>query len=81
MIYHFTVAQKQCCRSRPHFYKYKKWQNYSVTIFVSKKLLDLYEGISCTGGLSYALFISLLISKLFCTKGYMGGGGGAGSGT
>jgi hypothetical protein len=29
----------------------------------------------CTGGYSYALFISLLISKLFCTKGFMGGGG------
>ncbi len=26
----------------------------------------------CTGGLSYALFKSLLISKLFCTKGCMG---------
>jgi hypothetical protein len=25
--------------------------------------------ILCTGGVSYALFISLLISKLFCTKG------------
>ncbi len=34
----------------------------------------------CTGGLSNALFISLLISKLFCTKGCMGGGGG-GTGT
>jgi hypothetical protein len=32
--------------------------------------------ILCTGGVSYALFISLLISKLFCTKGCMGGGGG-----
>ncbi len=30
----------------------------------------------CLGGLSYALFISLLISKLFCTKGCMGGGEG-----
>ncbi len=29
--------------------------------------------ILCIGGLSYALFISLLISKLFCTKGCMGG--------
>ncbi len=28
----------------------------------------------CAGGLSNALFISLLISKLFCTKGCMGGG-------
>jgi hypothetical protein len=28
------------------------------------------KGISCTGGgVSYALYISLLISKLFCTKG------------
>jgi hypothetical protein len=27
------------------------------------------------GGLFYALFISLLISKLFCRKGCMGGGG------
>jgi hypothetical protein len=32
----------------------------------------------CTGGLSNALFISLLISKFFCTKGCIGGGGGAG---
>jgi hypothetical protein len=31
--------------------------------------------ILCTGGVSYALFISLLISKLFCTKGEWGGGG------
>jgi hypothetical protein len=30
--------------------------------------------ILCTGGVSYALFISLLISKLFCTKGEGGGG-------
>jgi hypothetical protein len=29
-----------------------------------------------TGGVSYALFISLLISKLFCTRGCMGGGEG-----
>jgi hypothetical protein len=28
----------------------------------------------CTGGVSYTLYISLLISKLFCTKGCMGGG-------
>jgi hypothetical protein len=35
--------------------------------------------ILCTGGLSYALFISLLTSKFFCTQGYMGEGeGGAG---
>ncbi len=30
--------------------------------------------ILCTGGLSSALTILLLISKLYCTKGYMGGG-------
>ncbi len=30
----------------------------------------------CTGGASYALFISLLISKLFCTKGERGPLGG-----
>jgi hypothetical protein len=29
----------------------------------------------CTGGLSNALFMSLLISKLFCTKGCMGEAG------
>ncbi len=29
----------------------------------------------CTGGLSHPLFISLLISKLFCTKSCMGGRG------
>ncbi len=27
---------------------------------------------SCTGGVSYALFILLLISKLFCRKGWVG---------
>ncbi len=32
--------------------------------------------VLCTEGVSYALFISLLISKLFCTKGCMGGRGG-----
>ncbi len=32
--------------------------------------------ISCTGGVSYALFISPLISKLFCTRGEVGGEGG-----
>jgi hypothetical protein len=30
--------------------------------------------ILCTGGVSYALFISMLISKLFCTKSEGGGG-------
>jgi hypothetical protein len=30
----------------------------------------------CTGGVSNALFISLLISKFFCSKGCMGGVGG-----
>jgi hypothetical protein len=34
-----------------------------------------------TGGVSYALFISLLMSKLFCRHGYWGGGGGGGPGT
>jgi len=29
----------------------------------------------CTRGVSYALYISLFISELFCTKGCMGGGG------
>ncbi len=32
----------------------------------------------CTRGVTYALFISLLISKLFCRKGCMAGGGGGG---
>ncbi len=36
----------------------------------------------CTGGVSFAFYVSLLISKLFCTEGCvdigMGGGGGEG---
>jgi hypothetical protein len=48
--------------------------------FMIRILLTSLTSVSflCTGGLSDALFISLLISKLFCTKGFMGEGGGAG---
>ncbi len=38
-------------------------------------LLSTYF-ILCTGGVSEAIFISLLIFKLFCRKGCMGKGGG-----
>ncbi len=40
-------------------------------------LHNVYRTIkfSCTVGVSYALFISLLISKLFCRMGWVGGGG------
>jgi hypothetical protein len=40
-----------------------------------KKRLRRLKLFLCTGDVSYALFLSLLISKLFCRKGCMGGGG------
>ncbi len=42
--------------------------------------LNSNDSFLCTGGVSYALFILLLISKLFCTKGEGGGGEGGGGG-
>jgi hypothetical protein len=39
-------------------------------------ILSLSPFTVFTGGLSKALFISLSISKLFCTQGCMGGGSG-----
>jgi hypothetical protein len=42
-------------------------------LFIAGMVYFLY-----TGGVSYKLFISLFISKLFCTKGCLGRGGRAG---
>jgi hypothetical protein len=38
-------------------------------IYIRHSLLQPWLSL-CTGGVSYALYISLLISKLFCTTGY-----------
>jgi hypothetical protein len=50
----------------------------TVEVRFSIYVLYIHMDFLCTGGVSIALFILLLISKLFCTKGCMcvcGGGG------
>ncbi len=44
---------------------YRKPSKYGV----SGRMFTISKGFLCTGGVSYALFISMLISKLFSTKG------------
>jgi hypothetical protein len=63
-----------------YFIFQKKTLDFWQVLFPEDFVIVIQKGMLflCTGGVSYALFISLLISKLLCTKGEGGGGVGGG---